>query len=54
MKRKEKNVYSLIVEEMTPFQLQWWYDELYLKWNEVGLSPAEAKVLKAIASRLGK
>lgn len=54
MRKKQTNFYLLKVEYMTPFQLQKWYDELYLKWFDVGLSPLEAKVLKAIEKRLGK
>lgn len=42
------------VSTYTPFQLQWWYDEYYLKWNDVGLSPTEAKYFEAIKKRLGK
>lgn len=50
----EKRIDKVEVNSLTPFQLQWWYDELYLKWNEVGLSPVEAKKFEAIKDRLGK
>lgn len=33
-------------------KVKWILNELYLKWDEVGLSPVEAKLMKALEAWL--
>ena len=52
--RKERLPKIEELDTLSWFQIRWWYDELYLKWFDVGLSPEESEVFKAIQKRLGK